>query len=74
MREGDKGAAIQIVMKAHGIQHKEAKDAVDAYVASQPELQQAFVTMLAKAKAKLFKILLVTAVLIVVCLFLIFAR
>ena len=74
LHEGNKIEAIKIVREAHGIQLKEAKDVVDAYVKTQPALQQVFAAKLALAKANFKRALLATVVLFVVYLLLVFAR
>lgn len=50
LHEGDKIAAIKLTRRERGCDLKAAKDAVDAYVESQPLLHQAFAEGEAQAR------------------------
>lgn len=47
--------AVKVVRAAHGLQLKDAKDRVDAYIQSQPSLQQAMAAKRTEAKAALLR-------------------
>jgi hypothetical protein len=64
LRQGRVIDAIKIVRAAHGIQLKEAKDMVDAYVASQPTLKQIMAARQAEAKTQLLRWLVIVACLV----------
>jgi ribosomal protein L7/L12 len=55
LMQGNKIAAIKIVREALRTDLKEAKDTVDEYVRSRPELQQRFKAANEQAKATLFR-------------------
>jgi hypothetical protein len=50
LHEGDKIAAIKVTRRERGCDLKTAKDAVDAYIQSQPLLHQAFAEGEAQAR------------------------
>lgn len=52
LMEGDRIAAIQSVHKAQGLQLKDAKDLVEAYIASHPDLREKFDAQAAGLKRK----------------------
>jgi len=56
LMQGNKIEAIKIVREARRIDLKEAKDAVEEYVRTQPALQQKFKASSEQAKAGLFKL------------------
>jgi ribosomal protein L7/L12 len=70
LREGNKIEAIKIVRKAHGTQLKEAKDMVEAYLATQPALQKELSARQAEAKGTLIKWLLIVGGLLALAYFL----
>ena len=56
LMQGNKIEAIKILREARGIDLKEAKDAVDEYVVSRPELRQKFKAANERAKLRLFRV------------------
>jgi hypothetical protein len=64
LRQGRVIDAVKIVRTAHGVQLKEAKDMVDAYVASQPALEQIMAARQAEAKTKVLRWLVIVACLV----------
>ena len=56
LMQGNKIAAIKIVRQVRGIDLKDAKDTVDEYVRSRPELEQKFKAANEQAKATLFRL------------------
>lgn len=64
LQQGRKIEAIRIVRAAQGLGLKEAKEAVEAYVRSQPALQHALEARNREAKANLARWLVVVAAMI----------
>ena len=63
LRKGSKIGAIKIVREQWSLGLKEAKDLVDAYIESRPELQKAMWEAQAGARSALLKWLVVIALL-----------
>jgi ribosomal protein L7/L12 len=70
LHQGRMIEAIKVVRETHGVQLKEAKDMVDAYVRSQPSLQRVMSARNAEAKGALLRWLFVAASLGVLAYFL----
>jgi hypothetical protein len=70
LREGRKIEAIKIVRNANGLQLKDAKEAVDAYLEAQPALQAEYQARQKEAQGTFEKWLLIVAVMIAVAYFL----
>lgn len=66
LQQGRKIEAIRIVREAHGIGLKEAKEAVEAYIQTQPALQLALEAKNKEAKTTLLRWLFVIALIIAV--------
>ena len=58
--------AVKIVRKAEGLQLKDAKDRVDAYIRSQPSLQAVMAAKQTEAKGALIRWLLIVGCMIAV--------
>lgn len=67
LSEGKKIEAIKLLREAYGIGLKEAKDAVDEYIKSRPELSMRLTDLQQKSKRALLWWIVIFAVVLLVC-------
>ncbi len=67
LSQGNEIEAIKLLREAYGIGLKEAKDMVDEYVKSRPELSMKLADLQQKSKRGLFRWIVILAIALLVC-------